>query len=140
MAAINFFSEEISFSLTHPRKTTTWIKRAILKEGYQLGSLSVIFCGDLFLLSLNAKYLNHHTLTDVITFDQSIALREISGEIYISVERVKENASAFKTEFDSELHRVIIHGVLHLIGYADKKTSEKARIRKKEEAYLSLRK
>ncbi|MFZ1807180.1 MAG: rRNA maturation RNase YbeY [Cyclobacteriaceae bacterium] len=138
--AVRFFTEEITFKLPHPRKTTTWIKEAIKKEKGKLEELNYIFCSDQYLLSINQQYLNHNTLTDIITFGNSGKGEPISGEVYISVERIEENARHFQVSFDTELHRVIIHGVLHLLGYKDKKSSDKALMRKKEEAYLSLRK
>lgn len=138
MALINFFSEEISFKLAHPRKTSNWIKLCIKKERKRLRSLNFIFCTDANLLQRNIEYLNHGTLTDIITFDQSDD-HLIEGEIYISIERVRENAVKLDVLFDDELHRVIIHGVLHLIGYGDKQKSEKTLMRKKEDACLSLR-
>jgi probable rRNA maturation factor len=139
MASIRFFSEEINFKLHHPFKTSSWIKLVIQKEKKTLASLSYIFCSDSHLLNLNETYLKHSTFTDIITFDFTDHTKEINGEIYISIERVTENARKFKTSFDEELHRVIIHGVLHLVGYNDNNSSKKAQIRKKEEAYLSLR-
>lgn len=139
--AIRFFTEEIKFKLQHPRKTSTWIKTTIAKEKGSLGDLNFIFCSDSYLHGINKKYLNHDTLTDIITFDNRHDLKEpIAGEIYISIDRVRQNAPVFQNSFDNELHRVLIHGVLHLLGYKDKKTSDKALMRKKEEAYLSLRK
>lgn len=140
MASINFFSEEISFSLDHPRKTSSWIKSIIKKERHQLKEINYIFCSDSFLLKLNQDFLNHNTLTDIITFNNSENKSVLEGEIYISIDRVKENASKFKSKFQDELDRVIIHGVLHLMGYIDKKSPDKALMRKKEEACLSLRK
>lgn len=138
--AVRFFSEEITFKIAHPRKTTFWIKEVIKKEKGQLDELNYIFCSDKYLLSINQQYLKHNTLTDIITFSNAKKGQPISGDIYISIERVKENAKQFKTSFDEELHRVIIHGILHLLGYKDKKPDDKALMRKKEEAYLSLRK
>jgi probable rRNA maturation factor len=140
MAAIHYFTEDSTFKLKNPKKTTTWIKMAIKQEKATLISLNYIFCSDSYLLKLNTAHLGHKTLTDIITFDYSEDPGIINGEIYVSIERVKENSVKFKTQFDSEVHRVIIHGVLHLVGYGDKKPSEKAIMRKKEEAYLSLRK
>jgi len=139
MASVHFFSDGIDFKLLHPRKTSTWVKRAIVNEKRILSSLNVIFVSDTYLLTLNVNYLNHKTLTDIITFDYGSDPKHLSGEIYISIERVRENASKLKIGFDEELHRVILHGVLHLIGYNDKKPAERSQIRKKEEAYLSLR-
>jgi rRNA maturation RNase YbeY len=136
--SIRFFSEGIDFKVPHPRKTTAWIRSVILKERKQLHSLNYIFCDDSYLLRMNQQYLNHKTLTDIITFDYS-EKNKIAGEIFISLERVSENARKYSRPLDEELHRVIIHGVLHLAGYKDKKPSEKALMRKKEQAYLSLR-
>jgi rRNA maturation RNase YbeY len=138
MALINFFSEEISFKLSHPRKTSKWIQLCLKKERKSLRSLNFIFCTDANLRQKNIQYLNHRTFTDIITFNQSDD-RLIEGEIYISIDRVKENAADLSLSFDEELHRVIIHGVLHLSGYGDKKQSEKELMRKKEDACLSLR-
>lgn len=136
---IHFFSEGIRFQLPHPRKTTSWIKNSIKQEKRKLSVFRLIFCSDEFLLELNIQYLHHKTLTDIITFDYSEGLKSLNGEIYISIDRVRDNAVKFKKSFDNELHRVIIHGVLHLIGYNDKTAKDKSTMRKKEEAYLSLR-
>lgn len=140
MGSIRFFSEDTDFSIPHPRKTSTWIKAVIDKEKKRLADVNYIFCTDKYLLNLNKDFLNHDTLTDIITFDNSVQKGVIEAEIYISIERVLDNAVKFKVPFDEELHRVIIHGVLHLMGYKDKKPAEKALMRKKEEACLSLRK
>jgi rRNA maturation RNase YbeY len=137
--AIRFFAEGTDFQLANPRKTSSWIKQTIKKEKRKLSSLIYIFCSDDYLLELNTRFLKHRTLTDILTFDYSEDPSFIDGEIYISIDRVKDNADEFKRAFDEELHRVIIHGVLHLIGYKDKKASDKAFMRKKEEACLSLR-
>jgi probable rRNA maturation factor len=139
MNSIHFFSEAINFKLPHPRKTTVWINLVAKKEKRTIKEINYIFCSDEYLLQLNQGFLHHKTLTDIITFDNSEGKKALEGEIYISIERVKENALKFKTDFEDELHRVMIHGVLHLIGYKDKKPSEKALMRKKEEACLSLR-
>jgi rRNA maturation RNase YbeY len=137
--AILFHSEGIDFHLPRPRITTSWIKNAIKKERRKLHSLNYIFCKDEYLVKLNKQYLKHATLTDILSFDYSTDPTTILGEIYISIERVKENAVNFNEPFDAELHRVIIHGVLHLMGYKDKSATERALMREKEEAYLSLR-
>ena len=138
MSKIQFFSEKIRYRLPHPIKTKRWILDVILREKSSLNSLNFIFCDDAFLLEINSRYLKHHTLTDIITFDYSTD-KTIAGEIYISIERVVENSEKFKQSFDQELHRVIIHGVLHLLGYQDKTSGQKMVMRKKEDAYLSLR-
>jgi probable rRNA maturation factor len=139
MGSIRFFCEDIPFKLPHPRKTSSWIKNTIIAERGNLISLNYIFCSDDFLRNINIQYLNHHTYTDIVTFSHSEAAGEIEGDIFISIDRVKENAEKFNTDFDTELHRVIIHGVLHLLGYGDKKPKEKTVMRAKEDAYLSLR-
>ncbi|MFN7261499.1 MAG: rRNA maturation RNase YbeY [Cyclobacteriaceae bacterium] len=139
MATIRFFSEDISFKIDLPRKKSQWIKEVARREKKTIKEINYIFCSDEYLLQLNQGFLNHKTLTDIITFDNSEGENGLEGEIYISIERVQENAIKFNNEFEDELHRVMIHGVLHLIGYKDKKPSEKALMRKKEEACLSLR-
>jgi probable rRNA maturation factor len=139
MASIRFFSEETDFKLPHPRKTSTWIKSALAKEKKTLGDLNFIFCTDEYLLQINIEYLDHQTYTDIITFDSSEASGTIEGDIFISIERIEENAGKFDRPFDEELHRVIIHGVLHLIGYGDKTKTAKAQMRAKEDAYLAIR-
>lgn len=139
MAAIQFFSEKVRFKLHHPKKTTSWIKAVIRKEGAVLNSVNYIFCSDDHLREMNIRYLKHKTFTDIITFNYGIEAGTIEGDIFISIDRVKENAKKFKSDFDTELHRVIIHGVLHLIGYNDKAKTEKALMREKEDTYLSLR-
>src|SRR5258708_3336984 len=137
--AIQFFAKATRIRLTRPRTTSTWIRNSIKSEGQSLSDLTIIFCRDKFLLDLNVRYLGHDVLTDIITFDYSEYPKTIMGEIYISVDRVRENASKYQNTFDEELHRVIIHGVLHLIGYGDKTATDKAKMREKEEAYLSFR-
>jgi probable rRNA maturation factor len=138
MPAINFFSEQILFKLSNPKKTISWIKSVIKKEGCVLNSLNYIFCSDEYLKEINIQYLKHKTYTDIITFNYNPAKGEIEGEIYISVDRVRDNAKSFDTNFQTELHRVIIHGVLHLIGFNDKTKREEAVMREKEDSYLSL--
>jgi rRNA maturation RNase YbeY len=137
---IHYFYEQIDFKIETPRKASTWITLVAKTEKKEIGDLTYVFCSDDYLLSLNQQFLKHNTLTDIITFDYSEGKNELSGEIYISIDRVADNAAKFKTDFQDELHRVMIHGVLHLVGYKDKKSAEKARMRKKEEACLSLRK
>lgn len=139
MASIQFFSEKIRFKLSSPKKTVSWIKSVIKKEQVVLTAVNYIFCSDEHLREINIQYLKHKTYTDIVTFNYGID-NQIEGDIFISIERVKENAEKFNTDFDTELHRVIIHGILHLIGYNDKSKSEKALMREKEDSYLSLRK
>jgi len=135
---IRFYSEEITFILPHKKKVREWISIALINEKKKSASLNYIFCNDHYLINLNKKYLQHDTLTDIITFDNSESLSAISGDIFISVERVRENSKLYHTSFFEELHRVMIHGVLHLIGYNDKTKSENEKMRQKEDYYLSL--
>lgn len=134
---IHFFSEEIDFKIRNPRKIKEWINVSAKKELKDLAEINFIFCSDKYLLHINKRYLNHKTLTDIISFDYS-DMGLLSGDIYISIERVKENAEKYNVEFQEELRRVMIHGVLHLSGYKDKKPSDILVMRKKEGAYLSL--
>ncbi|MBS1977172.1 MAG: rRNA maturation RNase YbeY [Bacteroidetes bacterium] len=137
MAEIHFFKEGISFRLNEPHKIRRWIERLAAAEGRQIGGLTYVFCSDPFLLRLNKEYLHHHTLTDIITFDLSEDSL-LRGEIYISIPRVRSNARSYGQPFRTELHRVIAHGLLHLLGYKDKLLRDKALMRQKEEACLSL--
>jgi len=120
------------------KKVKNWIVKAILNENLKEGEVNYIFCDDNYLSDLNIKYLKHNTLTDIISFDYTIG-KIISGDIFISIERVKENAEMFNTKYVDELHRVMIHGVLHYCGYKDKTDEEKTQMRSKEDYYLSLR-
>lgn len=140
MGSIHFFYEDIPFRLKQALKLKTWIKATIKKESFELGQLTYVFCSDESLLTRNVQFLKHNTLTDIITFDLSEEEGVIDGEIYISIDRVRENASKFSKTFEDELHRVIIHGVLHLVGYGDKKPELKAIMREKEDYYLKKRK
>ena len=138
-SGIRFFAEQTEFSLPHPRKTTRWLKLVASKERASVGELNYIFCTDPFLLDINKKFLRHDTYTDIITFDNSTSAGSIEGDIFISLDRVRENAGKYNITFDEELHRVMVHGVLHLAGYADKSPSQKQLMKKKEDTYLSLR-
>ena len=139
MGSVQFFYENTPFKLKQALKLKAWVKEAIQKEGFQLKSLSYVFCTDEDLLQRNIQFLNHKTLTDIITFDLSEEEGLIEGEIYISIDRVRENATKFSKTFEDELHRVLIHGVLHLAGYKDKKADQKAEMRKREDFYLRKR-
>jgi probable rRNA maturation factor len=138
-SVIHFFYEDVDFHFTAIRNTKSWLKQVIKTENQNLGELNYIFCSDTFLADINLQYLNHTTLTDILTFDTSDDVHRIEGEIYISVERVQENAIKFQVSFERELYRVMVHGVLHLLGYTDKTSHQKKIMRKKEDAYLSLR-
>lgn len=137
MPAIRFFTEDISFKLSHKRNIKQWIKQCINKESHQLLELIYVFCSDKYLLEMNTSYLAHDTLTDIITFDHSETGNAIEGEIYISIDRVMENAKDRKLNFEDELYRVMIHGVLHLCGFKDKTDTEKFTMRNKENEYLN---
>jgi rRNA maturation RNase YbeY len=138
MASIHFFAEEIDFRIQAPTKVKQWIKTVILAEGRTLEAINYIFCSDEFLLTKNIEYLNHKTYTDIITFDTSDS-DAIEGDIFISIDRIRDNAEKLKISFRDELARVMIHGVLHLIGYGDKEKEQIKLMREKEDSYLSLR-
>jgi rRNA maturation RNase YbeY len=137
--SVEFFYLEVTFRVASQRKTANWIKKAIETEGGRLAYINYIFCSDQYLYEINSQFLKHKTFTDIITFD----LREnpqdpLEAEIYISIPRVKENAKKFGVSLSSEINRVMIHGVLHLLGYKDKSLPEKMLMREKEDSYLSL--
>ena len=131
------FHSETDFNLTKKTKIKRWIKECVLSENYILGDINYIFCDDQYLLERNIQYLNHDTLTDIITFN-NCEDNVISGDIMISIERIKENSITFANNFSQELKRVMIHGVLHLIGYNDLTNEEKKIIREKEDFYLNI--
>jgi probable rRNA maturation factor len=135
---IYFFLEEVSFNLKDKRKLREWIVQSAESEDYTIGVLNYILTNDNILVQLNKEYLRHFTLTDIITFDLSEKERELSGDIYISVDRARENAREFKVTLNNEISRLMIHGILHLMGYKDKSREERELMRQKEEFYLSL--
>lgn len=135
---INFVSLIPGFTLKNKSAIKKWIASAIKKEKQKPGELAIVFCSDNYLLETNRKYLNHNHLTDIITF-QNTESQSVSGDLLISIDRVKENAEKLKLKFSDELHRVIIHGVLHLCGYKDKSPAHKKQMTKKEDYYLNLR-
>jgi|SRR5690606_557727 len=136
---IQFFNEEIQFTLKNKMHLRKWVTDTLESENFELGELNFIFCSDTYLLKINQEYLNHNTFTDIITFDNSEENKEISGDIFISIDRVIENANSLSIDFNDELHRVMIHGVLHLMGYPDKKKEEKYLMTAKEDHYLARR-
>ena len=138
MHLVNFFSEKKSFQITKKKKIRLLVKEICKNEGYGLSFLNYIFCTDSYLLEINQKYLNHNKLTDIITFDFSEKKKTAEGDLYISVERVKENSKKYKVLFTKELIRVIIHGLLHLMGHNDGSEKEKKRMRSLENKYLYL--
>ena len=135
---ILFSSHRIRFRLSNQQQLRSWIESIAKKEGAALEQLSFVFCSDNYLLRINRDFLNHDYFTDIITFDLG-SKKRLSGEIYISIDRVRENAETFQVPFNEELHRVIIHGVLHLLGYGDKSPQQKRRMTNKENWCLSLR-
>jgi len=132
---ITFLTEDITFELKEKLKHKAWLKDAAKAEGFAIGELNYIFCSDAYLLDINQKYLGHDTLTDIVTFDNSEDPKMIEGDIFISIERVRENAIKFDTK-DSELKRVMVHGLLHLAGYKDKDKAQKELMRSKENEHL----
>jgi probable rRNA maturation factor len=139
LAGIRFFSENTDYTQKNKTNTVSWIKKVIQAEGKKTGTVNFIFCDDDTLHQLNVSYLKHDTLTDILTFDFSEGF-SVSGDIYISTDRVKENAKLFSQDFNQEIHRVIIHGILHLCGYHDESKKEKAAMTDKENFYLEWRK
>ena len=138
MDANILFHSECDFTLSKQDARSRWIINSIINESKRVGRLSFIFCTDEYLLEKNIQFLNHDTYTDIITFDYCEG-DIISGDIFVSVERVTENANVFGLDFENELDRVLIHGVLHLAGYQDKSKEETNTMRDKEDFYLSLR-
>ncbi len=135
--AIRFSVHSVDFELEKPSEVKQWIAEVVKRRGMVVGNINYLFCDDEYLLGVNQRYLNHDTYTDIITFDY-VAANLISGDIMISVERVGENATKLSTDFEQELHRVIIHGVLHLLGQGDKSESEAAEMRHQENDALQL--
>ena len=134
---ISFFSEDISFELENELKTQKWVIKSITEEDKTPEEINYIFCSDTYLHKMNIEHLDHDTFTDIITFNYCIG-ELINTDIFISIDRVKENSETFKTTFQDELNRVMIHGILHLIGYDDKTESDKKTMRAKEDFYLNL--
>lgn len=135
---IDFFSEDIDFIPEHPDRLSRWIISVIESEGKIPGAVSFIFCSDEYLLKMNIEHLQHDFYTDIITFDYCEG-PVISGDLFISVDRVKENASEMHVSFEDELHRVMVHGVLHLLGYGDKTEAEQLAMREREDKHLAQR-
>lgn len=133
---INFYSEN-DFQLNAQESYLVWIKQIVMSEGKVVGEISYIFCDDDYLLKLNRKFLNHDTLTDILSFDDSVG-KIISGDIFISTERVKENANFFSVTFEDELKRVMAHGILHFCGYQDGSEEEVQEMRRKEEDKMKM--
>lgn len=133
---ISFSTVEINYNLKNKLKVKAWVKSILTLEGKAGGEITYVFCNDDYLGTMNEKYLKHNTLTDIITFDYSEE-GILSGDIFISIERIKENAGSYSATFDAELGRVMAHGVLHLSGYKDKTPEDTKVMRNKEDFYLS---
>ena len=131
------FNYETDFKLLDDAKISKWISTIIINENCKEDEINYVFCDDDYLHKLNVEFLDHDTLTDVISFDYCVG-KTLQGDIFISVERVADNAKDFKVEFESELHRVIVHGILHYCGYKDKSEADAAEMRNKENEALAL--
>ena len=131
------FNYETEFQLKDEENTSRWIEKCIKNEGFDLGEINYIFCDDNYLHKMNVEFLQHDTLTDIISFDYTLG-KLVGGDIFISIERVEENAKEFNVLFENELHRVIIHGVLHYMKYKDKSDEEKQIMRTKENDSLKI--
>lgn len=134
---IHFFEEETIFKLKNKKHLRNWIEQTIVAENHTLKEINFIFCSDDYLLKINQDFLQHNTFTDIVTFDNSIKEKEIVSDIFISVERVTENALLYNIPLAEELHRVMIHGTLHLLGYKDKSVKEKKLMTDRENFYIS---
>ena len=139
MSEIHFFSEDVEFRLKHRNRIIYWIKKVIsIESNKKISAINYIFCSDTFLKHINLQYLKLNTLTDIITFNNSDNPDLIDCDIYISIERVVDNSHTYKVSIDNELHRVMIHGILHLLGYSDASATEKEIMRKKENECITL--
>ena len=135
---VTYFTQDIPFTFKGRRLTSRWLKTVAEGEGKQLGDISIIFCSDNYLLDVNKKYLQHNYYTDIITFDYCEGNR-LSGDLFISVDSVRLNAAEYGSSFEDELNRVIVHGLLHLMGYDDHSDEDITQMRAKENACLQLR-
>jgi rRNA maturation RNase YbeY len=131
------YNYETDFNLKDEKHLENWIEKVVVDKDFELGEVNYIFCDDEYLLKLNVEFLQHDTLTDIISFDNSLG-KLINGDIFISIERVKENAKEYSVTFEEELHRVMIHGILHYMGLKDKSADEKMMMRKEENIALAV--
>ncbi|GAB4009415.1 rRNA maturation RNase YbeY [Spirosoma migulaei] len=134
---IRFFNEDVPYKLPQKQATRQWLNQQAKREGYAVGELNYIFCSDEHVLQVNRDYLQHDYYTDIITFDQSEDESKLEGDIFVSVERVADNATQLGISADLEMRRVLAHGLLHLCGYGDKTDEEAAQMRAKEEEWLT---
>lgn len=135
---IRYFNEDIKFVLKQKLLNNRWLKTVAGSEMRRIGDINIIFCSDNYILDVNMKYLEHDYFTDIITFDYC-EKDILSGDLFISIDSVRENASFYGTDFEDELNRVMVHGILHLIGYDDHSEGDIAQMRAKENYYLQLR-
>ena len=135
---IAYYTQDTDFVFKGKQFNNKWLRMVAESEIKRIGDISIIFCSDNYILDVNMKYLQHDYFTDVITFDYCEG-DKLSGDLFISVDTVRENAKLYNTDFNDELNRVIVHGILHLIGYDDHSQKDKQLIRKKEDYYLSFR-
>ncbi|HJB83964.1 MAG TPA: rRNA maturation RNase YbeY [Candidatus Alistipes merdigallinarum] len=136
---INYYTDDCTFTYRGKIKTAKWIQETTHSEGWKCGTVSIVFCSDARMLEINNKYLNHNYLTDIITFDyDNPDKKTISGDLMIGIDTVRDNAELFGVPFENELHRVIIHGILHLCGYEDKTPEAEQQMRELENRYLSV--
>lgn len=131
------FNYETEFLWNEEAQVSTWLSEVIISEGFKVGEINYIFCNDDYLHKINVEFLKHDTLTDIISFDYTVG-KILQGDIFISIERVKDNASDFRVSFLDELHRVLVHGILHYCGYQDKTVEDTKLMRQKEDQYLAL--
>lgn len=133
---IVFFNEDIDFKFQGKNKFKAWLKKVADKEGFSINNLNYIFCSDEYLHKINLEYLNHDTYTDIITFDNSEDEATIEGDVFVSIERIRENSQTLNTLFEEEVKRVIVHGLLHLCGHNDHNLEDKTKIRELESKYI----
>ena len=138
MIMVSYFFEDTNFKFNRRRLTSQWLKFTAESEIKRIGQVNIIFCSDNYILDINQRYLQHDYFTDIITFDYCEG-KTLSGDLFISVDTVRENALFYGTEFDDELNRVIVHGLLHLIGYDDHSEEDQKTMRSKEDYYLAQR-
>lgn len=137
--SIHFFTEDTTYQLRQRTEIRSWLKSIAKKEKYSILELNYIFCSDEYLLQINKDFLDHDYYTDIITFDNSEVKGKIEGDIFVSIDRVRDNAQQQKSSLKDELHRVLAHGLLHLTGYKDKTSEENKMMRKKEDTALASR-
>ncbi len=135
---INFFNEDIEFKLKGKKNFKAWLKKVSEIEGFRINDLNYIFCSDQYLHKINLEYLDHDTYTDIITFDNSEDENIVEGDIFVSIERITDNSRTLNTQFEEEVKRVIVHGLLHLCGYVDHSNEDKAKMRLLESEYMLI--